>query len=86
MQVGLGTRGFKVTDIQAVAQLIGSDESFFEGEDAVWKDPVLEAQVLKASAPIDAAQLIGLASRDICQIRSLFLWNAVASKNWKEPS
>lgn len=44
------TRGFKVSDIQAVAQLIGSDESFMEGEDAVWKDSFLEAKVLKASA------------------------------------
>lgn len=60
-----------MTDIQAVAQLIGSDESFFEGEDAVWKDPVLEAQVLKASASLTGPQLtlIGLATRTFAQLK-----------------
>ncbi len=46
--------GFKVTDIQCVSQLIGSDIEYMEGEEHVWKDASLEAKVLKVM-PIDFA-------------------------------
>ena len=49
VQVSVAQTGFKVTDIQAVSQLICSDVQFVEGEDAVWKEPALEVQVLLVS-------------------------------------